>query len=281
MRRAGGLVLAGKSQSSTPRRFCFPRVPFAGTKDDVPENGRTIFERDLPRRKPKLRLAQEPRPEVLASLRRRAIASQEQTHGFLGMGTHFLPRERLKARRDQPQDLVVGQNRPEKELGGELGVGAAQLPAPSGAAEVAGNLAQNTRRTLRVEDAAQIRRAGRLGDHDPVERQRIGSGEELQQIEPQSAENLTRRAVHVQLAILSAGYSRRAAPHDFREQLLLVAKMPVQSLLRRAGSGSDELHGRLREPALQKYAFRDRGDFFAPLIAPWHAPHSLFGGTVP
>ena len=38
----------GKSQSSTPRRFCFPRVPSAGTKDDEPESGRTIFEPDLP-----------------------------------------------------------------------------------------------------------------------------------------------------------------------------------------------------------------------------------------
>ena len=44
MRRAGGLVLAGRSQSSTPRRFCFVRVPSAGTKDDEPESGRTISE---------------------------------------------------------------------------------------------------------------------------------------------------------------------------------------------------------------------------------------------
>jgi hypothetical protein len=35
----------------------------------------------------------------------------------------------------------------------------------------------------------------------------------------------------------SADYSRRAPPEDFREPLLLVAKMPVQSLLRRARSG--------------------------------------------
>src|ERR1700730_1779830 len=34
----------GKSQSSTPRRFCFVRVPSAGTKDDEPESGRTISE---------------------------------------------------------------------------------------------------------------------------------------------------------------------------------------------------------------------------------------------
>ena len=106
-------------------------------------------------------------------------------------------------------------------------------------------------------------------------------GKEFEQIEPEPGEDLTRRAVHVQLAILSAGYSRRAPPDDFREQLLLVAKMPVQSLLRRARSGSDELHGRLSEPALQKYAFRDCRDFFAPLMAPWHPPPGLFGGTVP
>ena len=85
------------------------------------------------------------------------------------MGAHFFPLERLKARRDEPQDLVVGQNRPEKELGGKLGFGAAQLPAPGGAAELAGNLTQNSRRTLRVKNAAQLWRAGRLGDHDPVE----------------------------------------------------------------------------------------------------------------
>src|ERR1700730_5263042 len=66
MRRAGGLDLAGRSQSSTPRRFCFPRVPSAGTKDGEPESGRAIFEPDLPGRKPKLRLTQRPRPEVLA-----------------------------------------------------------------------------------------------------------------------------------------------------------------------------------------------------------------------
>ena len=88
------------------------------------------------------------------------------------MGAHFFPRERLEARRDQPQNLVVGQNRPEKELGGKLGFGTAQLPPARGAAEVAGNLTQNTRRTLRVEDTAQVRHAGRLGDHDPVERQK-------------------------------------------------------------------------------------------------------------
>ena len=57
-------LLVGKSQSSTPRRFCFPRVPSAGTKDAVPESGRTVFEPDLPGRKPKLRLTQRPRPEV-------------------------------------------------------------------------------------------------------------------------------------------------------------------------------------------------------------------------
>jgi|GEM_PF-3434086 len=43
MRRAGGSVLVGKSQSSTPRRFCFPRVPSARTKDDE-LSGRAIFE---------------------------------------------------------------------------------------------------------------------------------------------------------------------------------------------------------------------------------------------
>jgi hypothetical protein len=253
----------------------------AGTKDAARESGRTIFEPDLPGRKPKLRRTQCPRPEFLATLRRRAIAGQEQRNGFFDMSAHLFRLERLKARRDQLQDLVVGQNRPKKELGGKLGFGAAQLPAPSGAAEVAGYLAQNTRRTLRIEDAAQVRHAGCLGDHDPVERQRIGSGEEQQQIEPEAAEDLTRRAVHIQLAILSAGYSRRAPPDNLREQLLLVAKMPVESLLRRARPGSDELHGRLREPALQKYAFRDRRDFFAPLMAPCHAPPGLFSGTVP
>ena len=81
-------------------------------------------------------------------------------------------------------------------------------------------------------------------DHDPAELQRIGEGKEFEQIEPEFAENLTRRAVHVQLAFLSAGYSRRAPPDEFREPLLVVAKMPVQSLLRRARSGSDELSRR-------------------------------------
>src|SRR3984893_19395516 len=66
--------------------------------------------------------------EVFACLPRRAIASEEQRNGFSDMSAHFLPLERLKARRDQPEDLVVGQNRPDKELGGKLGVRAAQLP---------------------------------------------------------------------------------------------------------------------------------------------------------
>ncbi|MGH6842264.1 MAG: hypothetical protein ACREDV_09280 [Methylocella sp.] len=61
-------------------------------------------------------------------------------------------------------------------------------------------------------------------------------------IAPGSAEDLARRAGHIELATLSAGYTRRAPPDDFREQLLLIAKMPLQSLLRRAGSGSARAH---------------------------------------
>jgi hypothetical protein len=127
-------------------------VPFAGTKDDALDSGCTIFER-----------------EVLASLPRRAIASQEQRNGFFDMSADFLPLERLKAWRDQPQDLVVGQNRPKKEFGGEVGVGAAQLPAPRGAAKVARDLVVNAGRNFRLKNAAELGRAGRFGDHDPVE----------------------------------------------------------------------------------------------------------------
>ena len=197
------------------------------------------------------------------------------------MSAHFLRLERLKARREQSKGLVVSHNRPEKEFGGELGGGATQFPALRGVAEITGELAVTAARTLRVKNAAELGRAAGFRNHDPVERQRIGSSKELQQIEPEPAEDLMRRAVHVQPAILSAGYSRRAPPDDFREQLLLVAKMPVESLLRGSRPRGDELHGRLRETAFEEYAIRDRHDFFAPPLAPWHAPRGAFGETVP
>ena len=120
-------------------------------------------------RKPKLRLTQYPRTELLAGLLRQTIASQEQLNGLFDMSAHFLPLERLEAWRDEPKKLVVGDNRPEKEFGGKLGFGAAQLPAPRGAAEVVGKLAINAPRSLRIKNAAELGHTDGFRDHDPVE----------------------------------------------------------------------------------------------------------------
>src|SRR5207253_2900383 len=103
------------------------------------------------------------------SLHRRAIASQEQLNGFFDMSALFLPLEGLKARRDELKNLVVGDNRPEKEFGGKLGFGAEQLPAASGSAKVARELVVNVGRTLRVKNAAEPRRANGFRNHDPDE----------------------------------------------------------------------------------------------------------------
>lgn len=96
------------------------------------------------------------------------------------MSAHILSLERLKAWRDEPKDLVVGDNCSEKEFGGKLGFGAAQVPAPGGAAKVAQELAVNAGRTLRVKNAAEVGRADGFRDHDLAELQRIGEGKEIQ-----------------------------------------------------------------------------------------------------
>jgi hypothetical protein len=85
------------------------------------------------------------------------------------MSAHFLSRERLKAWRGQPKDLPVGDNRPEKEFAGKFGFGAAQLPAPSGAAKVAREFVVNAGRSVRVKNATEFRRADGFRDHNPAE----------------------------------------------------------------------------------------------------------------
>jgi hypothetical protein len=171
-----------------PRRYCFPRVPVAATTGDESDSGRWIFDPDLPGRKLNF-----DRPSTRTDLQawRRAISSQKKRNGISDMSTHFLPCERFKPWRDQPE--VVGDNCPERVLR-QAQVRGSAIPRAErhsqGSARVRGERWPHpARKKCGPGSGARTASATMIQQNDS-ESARVN---EIQQTAPESAQDLARR----------------------------------------------------------------------------------------
>jgi hypothetical protein len=132
----GLFCFVGASFAGLRRHDCGPRLLALACKPAQPSNAQKV--------------------KIAKASHGRAVACHEQFDGFFDVGAHVPGFERFKTGRQQPEELVVGDNRSKKEFGGEFRDGTAQISGPGCLAEITDKLSLNTAWSLRVKDAANL-----------------------------------------------------------------------------------------------------------------------------